>query len=184
MEEKDVKFTIFKNRENIDVSSDIDEYLDYLDDEDITALYSKIIGILYAKTVAENEDEDDEVIENKFEEIRGRLIYWLLNITEFATKQCKGEKPEIVDYALVTFVTAFNRFGDKVLASEDSYYSDNVEAFDGFQGAFIMFLDSISALLNGGVSKQDVTNIINSSIELMRKDFIRYIDDFDNEEDE
>lgn len=189
MEEKDVKFNLVRLTDNeetkqIAVTSDIDDFPDYLDVDDciaiISSLTSKCVSHLMGTDddnyIAEEIDEDDEEQAEKFEEVHNftsNLVSLILNVINNTIRASFNLEPDNIECNVITF----ENYEDGSHQPLDTFYSDGIRILDPLQSIFPLVVDTTSNLIENGVSKNEVKTLICTALNLLKTDIIKFIDE-------
>lgn len=195
MEEKDVTFN-FVIREpdddgssNIDITSDIDECVDYLDIEENVCLVAKIISLcckqIFDENYPDNFDEEDEESQDRLihelNQLQEVMVYTIINTIHSAYMAILDKDPEFLEFSIATYKKSMNNYLSPSQMVVDTQHSADVDVLTPFQAGFEFFKDTILCLLDGGLPKSEVWSLVTGSFEAMKKDYKNIIDLFEKE---
>lgn len=170
MEEKDISFNILVSNENgvnINISSDIDDCLDYLNEDERLCIISKlveqstrlIIDRHYADESIEEYDETDETVNEvnaDIEELLTQTVYVVINTIINTHRSKYGQSPSLTEYSLAMYNSGDFNPADTV----ETIHSNNVIAPDTLNAATAFILDTMMCLDDGGLPRADIIGLI------------------------
>ena len=201
MEEKDVTFNFYisepddNGNQDINITSDIDDCTDYLSVQEKMCLMLEIITQCGKQIISEDLDNDIEDIEDfdannpEHEAVIDNLhtyieeiIYLIINAIHNLSRAKFGKTPETLEYSLITYKTIFNDASNTkhIHRPEDTFHSRDVDVIDPMQASFDLYLDTIMCFLNNNSSKSEIKKLISGSLDAMKDDFMRIIDEYNN----
>lgn len=198
MEEKDVtfNFVITEPDENdnfgINITSDIDDCIDYLNVQEKLCLVTEILGQCCRQIISENhpsemvedfdeEDEDQIDTKHKLDQLLEETVYVAINTINSTYRAKFNKTPEVLEFSLATYNSTINKYFQEMHRVKETYHSVDVDVLDPLQASFDFFTDTILCLLDGGMPKEQVMTLIEDSTNAMRKDYKILIDDFEKE---
>ena len=189
MEEKEVKFNIVRMEDDenlqIGVTSDIDDFPDYLEIDEYVAIIATImakcinhiIGVDKENYIAEDFDEDNDEhqeIANQVHDFTEALLQLIINVSNNTMRDAFNEEPEEIESCTVVLEDS----GDNTHQPRETYYSDNLNIFDPLQSIFPLCVDALSCALDNNMSKQDAKTLISNSLNLLKNDLFKLIDKY------
>lgn len=165
MEEKDITFNLFitdEKNKTINVTSDIDDNLDYLSIDEKVCIIGELINQICKQIIYDVYDDDDveeyneedasqeEVRENLYEFNR-ELIYIVINTINNICRSKFDMKPELLEYGLVTFSNPLNSKDNGDLQIKETYYSNEIRTTDPLYASFDLITDSIVNMLQNRI---------------------------------
>lgn len=202
MEEKDVKFDFviedLGERKVVNITSDIDECLDYLEIEERTVLlveiFSHLVKQVLDKHLGEHEDLDGE--EQVTEGVNDSIYYFIellktaVNIVNMNLKILyqevedeDDEEPDddtdLLDISLVTYKPNKELGIGKI--PFNSYHSTQVSAVDPLHACYDFVRDTAVCLMENDVPKSEVKEVITKSLKYLVEDMWDFIDKFEIE---
>lgn len=189
MEEKEVSFYIEKDKDYLEISSNIDENLDYIDSEEIIALIIELLNYEIEKEVKNvlmEEVTDKKLDKKKYLEcsniinervanFTGNLIHLILNFIHNQDKTKETDKIDELDYSLIVYGPTENKKHKEVY---ESFYYSNVKADEKALACYILYKDIAEDLLKNNNSKKKVKEAIYKSTFINLYKINKYIDDY------
>lgn len=180
-------FVNFKNG-NIEVTSDIDDQIDYLEPEERLAIILKMIKELYEQIYVDigKYDEDDneyDLICFTAEEIRDNLIQFIINMWyNKAAEKLKSFSVGELEFSLAIYKKIWNAtLNEPVNMVIKLAHSDNVEIGENLTANAAFIQDTLEILMEGGMNKVETKKFLHQALTDMEKTLNHVIDDYEIE---
>lgn len=180
-------FVNFKNG-NIEVTSDIDDQIDYLEPEERLAIILKMIKELYEQIYVDigKYDEDDneyDLICFTAEEIRDNLIQFIINMWyNKAAEKLKSFSVGELEFSLAIYKKMWNAtLHEPVNMVIKLAHSDNVEIGENLTANAAFIQDTLEILMEGGMNKAETKQFLHQALTDMEKTLNHVIDDYEIE---
>lgn len=193
MEEKFVKFDIFiDNENNINISSDIDDEVDYLSIEEKMNLIGELVTMTCKHILIDNysdeyneveefdeNDKTQEKVRSQMYDLSRDLVQLIVNLTDVAIRSKYNLPLEYLEYCMSIFKKIIDN-GTLRNVAVDTIYSADINCIDPIQSFYDFGCDVVESLIDGGIPKKDVKEIIKTSLKYLNEDLIEYVDEYEN----
>ena len=180
-------FVNFKNG-NIEVTSDIDDQIDYLEPEERLAIILKMIKELYEQIYVDigKYDEDDneyDLICFTAEEVRDNLIKFIINMWyNKAAEKLKSFSVGELEFSLAIYKKMWNAtLHEPVNMVIKLAHSDDVEIGENLTANAAFIQNILEILMAGGMSKAETKQFLHQALTDMETALNHTIDEYEIE---
>ena len=167
----------------IGITSDIDDFPDYLEIDEYVAIIStiitkcinRILGADEEDYFPENFDENDEEQCEKLDkshDFTEALVHLVVNIINNTERQAFNLNQEEIECSLITY----GNEEDGTHVPRETYHSNNISAFDPLQAIYPLICDTMYCLVDNGMEKHKVKAIMSKSLDMLKLDLDKILE--------
>lgn len=173
-----------------EVSSNIDDNIDYLEPFDRVCIIIKLMNELFEQLYSDivGLPKDSDTVYERFndgEMLRDNLIDVLINACQNHFAKAIDIPKEKLSYSLVMFVKELEKNSHKITTElYDTAYSMDLGVVDPLLASNALISDCISSLIEDGISNEDIEELITHHLDAQRralKEFIKDRNDADKQ---
>lgn len=177
MEEKEIEFIIKHNEKNLAVDCNIEDSLNKIEDQEITALIIKLINIGIGKmsketfSQVEDEKEGKVILKERIERFIEAEIFQILDYLDYLESTNEGKERHHIDYNL----NVFKKNKDQKLSIE-SYNYKEISAKEIITSNYLIYKDLADKMLKENNDKENVKEEIGKILRVTEKSVCEFID--------
>ena len=169
MEEKDVTFNIITDeKNNINIVSDIEDCIDYLNINEKTALAVKCLSLIFSSIINDDNLDDGNTADAVYD-ITSDLIQAVVNIGCNSINIFTGNKPEMFECSTCVYEPQEKLGNVNIYAPAFSLHSGDLSLIDPLQASYAFLVDVIETI-SDYKSKEDVKKLIQYSLDAIKRD--------------
>ena len=185
----DINYHFIKfNSGDIEVTSDIDDQIDYLEPEERLAIIMKMIKELYEQIYVDidkyNEDDNEyDLICLTAEEVRDNLVQFIINMWyNKAAIKLKSLSIGELEFSLAIYKKMWNAtLQEPVNMVIKLAHSDNVEIGENLTANAAFIQDTLEILMDNGMSKLETKQFLHQALTDMETALNHTIDEYEIE---
>ena len=188
----DINFHFEIDKENgiVNLTSDIDDQIDYLNSMERTTIIIHLMRDLFEQifTNLDNLDKeaDEEYINdicNKSIDVRNAIISSLLNFHYNSYAQHCKQDPKLLEFSMVIYEAMYNKFTkEQTNFIMNTTYSENITSVEPMSGSLAYALDTAENLLQNGITRPIVKLMMNTIIKQEIEAVNKFIDNYEEDE--
>ena len=177
MEENEIEFIIKHNGKNLSVDCNIEDNLNKIEDQEITALIIKLINIGIGKmsketfSQVEDEEEREIILKERTENFIKAEIFQILDYLDYLESTNEGKERHHIDYNL----NVFKKNKDQKLSIE-SYNYKEISAKEIITSNYLIYKDLADKMLKENNDKENVKEEIGKILRVTEKSVCEFID--------
>lgn len=177
MEENKIEFIIKHNEKNLAVDCNIEDNLNKIEDQEITALIIKLINIGIGKMRMEtfskvkDEEEREIILKERIESFIKAEIFQILDYLDYLETSNEGKDRNNIDYNL----NVFKKNKDQKLSIE-SYNYREISAKEIITSNYLIYKDLADKMLKENNDKENVKEEIRKILKTTEQTICDFID--------
>ena len=177
MEEKEIDFLIKHNGKKLSVDCNIEDNLNKIEDQEITALIIKLIMIGIRKmkmeisSQVEDEEERELILRERIESFIKAEIFQILDYLDFLDTSNKGTERNNINYTLHVYKKNKNQ-----KLNIESYHYSNLSVKEIITANYLIYKDIADKMLKENNDKEMVKEEIRKILKATEQTICNFID--------